>query len=86
MPAELVGLAADRALEQAEQAADLVVGPRPVLAAEGVQGEDRDAAPDGVPEEAPDRLDPGGVTLELGQAVGPCPAPVAVHDDRHVPG
>ena len=49
---QLVGLAADRRLEQAEQAVDLVVGARPVLAAEGVQGQDRDAAPDGVPEDA----------------------------------
>ena len=42
--AELVGLAPDGRLEQAEQPGDLLVRPSPVLAAEGVQGQDRDAA------------------------------------------
>ena len=42
--AKLVGLAPDRRLEEPEQAGDLLVGARPVLAAEGVQGQDRDAA------------------------------------------
>src|SRR5436190_350523 len=37
--AKLVGLVADRLLEQAEEARDLVVRARPVLAREGVQGE-----------------------------------------------
>src|SRR3989304_1373391 len=35
-------------------------------------------------EGAADRLDAGRVALELGQVPGPGPAPVAVHDDRHV--
>ena len=65
--AQLVGLAPDGRLEEAEQAGDLVVGAGPVLAAEGVQGQDRDAAPDRVAEQLADRLDAGGVTLELGQ-------------------
>ena len=72
------------AFEQAEQARDLVVGARPVLAAEGVQRQDRHAAPDGVAEDLADGLDAGGMPLELGQAVLAGPAAVAVHDDRHV--
>ena len=39
---ELVGVLADGAVDQAEQAGDLVVGPAPVLAAEDIQGEDLD--------------------------------------------
>ena len=41
---ELLGLAADGRLEEAEQPGDLLVGPRPVLAAERVQRQDRNAA------------------------------------------
>jgi hypothetical protein len=37
-------------------------------------------------EDAPDRLNAGGMAFELGQATGAGPATVAVHDDRDVPG
>ena len=84
--AQLVGLVADRLAQQLEQARDLVVGAGPVLAAERVQGEHRDPAPDGVLEQPADGLDPRGVPLELGLAVGTGPATVAVHDDRDVAG
>ena len=57
---------ADRRLEQAEQPDDFFVGAGPVLAAEGVQRQHRDTAADRVPQEVPDRLDAGGVALELG--------------------
>ena len=67
-----------------EQAGDLLVGARPVLAAERVQGQDRDAAGDRVAEESADGLDAGGVTVELGQVALPRPAAIAVHDDRDV--
>ena len=77
---------ADRRLEQAEQAGDLLVGARPVLAAERVQGQDRDTASDRVAQEPADGLDAGRVAVELGQVVLACPAPVAVHDDRDVAG
>ena len=36
-------------------------------------------------QDRPDRFDAGGVTLGLGQAALPSPAPVAVHDDGNVP-
>ena len=71
-------------LEQAEQAVDLVVRAGPVLAAEGVQGQDRDTAPDGVAEDLADGLDAGGMSVELRQALLAGPAAVAVHDDRDV--
>ena len=67
--AELVGLAPDGGLEQPEQADDLVVGAGPVLAAERVQRQHRDAASDRVAEEVADGLDAGGVAVELGQVV-----------------
>jgi len=35
-------------------------------------------------EQAADGLDAGGVTLQLGQVANAGPAPVAVHDDRHM--
>src|SRR5439155_20702317 len=82
--AKLVGLAPDRRLEEAEQAHDLVVGPGPVLAAERVQGQDLDPAPNGMPQEAPDRLDAGRMALQLRYPALAGPAPVAVHDDRDV--
>ena len=84
--AQLVGLGADRGLEEAEQAGDLVVRAGPVLAAEGVQGEDPDAATDGVLEDLADGLDPGGVAVDLGLIALARPTAVAVHDDRHVLG
>src|SRR5207302_1438893 len=65
--AELRCFASDGLLEEAEQAIDLVVGAGPVLAAERVQRQDRDATAHDVAEQAPDRLDAGGVTLELRQ-------------------
>ena len=40
--------------------------------------------PDRVPEQLADRLDAGGVALELRGAAGAGPAAVAVHDDRDV--
>ena len=83
---ELVGLARDRAAEEVEQPRDLVVGAGPVLAAERVDREHRDAAPDRVLEEAADRLDPGRMAVEVRQVPGAGPAAVAVHDDRDVPG
>ena len=83
--AELGRLAADRRLEQTEQAGDLVVRAGPVLATEGVQRHDRDAAADGVAEERPDGLDAGRVTIELRQVAEARPAAVAVHDDGDVP-
>ena len=84
--AELVGLVADCLRQQPEQAGHLFVGPGPVLAAERVQREHRDAAPDRVAQQLADRLDPGGVPLEVGLAAGARPAAVAVHDDRDVAG
>ncbi len=83
---QLVRLAPDRLLQELEEPHDLVVGPRPVLATEGVEGHDRDAAPNGVAQELADRLDAGGVAVDLGDAPSPGPAAVAVHDDRDVPG
>ena len=70
-----------RALEEAEQAHDLVVGAGPVLAAEGVQGEHRELAPDGVPEHLADGLDAGRVALQLGCTAAAGPAAVAVGDE-----
>ena len=64
--AQLGGLIADRILEQPEEPDDFVVGAGPVLAAEGVQRQDRDAAADRVTKRSPDGLDAGRVTLELG--------------------
>ena len=81
---KLVGLAADGALEQAEEAMDLVVRAGPVLAAEGVQGQHRDTAPDGVAEDLADGFHAGGMSVELRQALLAGPAAVAVHDDRDV--
>ena len=62
---EFLGLAPDGRLEQPEQAGHLVVRAGPVLAAERVQRQDRDAAPDRVAEQRADRLDAGGVAVEL---------------------
>jgi len=81
---ELGRLAPDRLLEEGEQAADLVVRAGPVLAAEGIHGDDRDAPPDRVAEEGPDRLDAGGMAFDLGQPALASPAAIAVHDDRDV--
>ena len=81
---QLGRLVADDLLEQHEEAAYLVVGASPILPAEGVQREDRDPAPDGVADDLADPLDAGGVTLHLCQAPAASPAPIAVHDDRHV--
>ena len=83
---QLRRLAPDRVLEQAEQPDHLVVGTGPVLAAERVQRQDRHRAPDRVLQQAADRLDAGGVALDLLQAVLAGPSAVAVHDDRHVAG
>src|SRR6266511_2502948 len=79
---EPVGLPAHRRLQQGEQAAHLLVRASPVLPAERVQGQVGDAAPDRVTEYVADGFDARGVALELRQAALPCPAPVAVHDDR----
>ena len=81
---QLVGLAADGRLEQAEQAPDFVVGARPVLAAERVQRQDGDAPSDGMAEDLADGLDAGGMPIELRQPLLACPATVAIHDDRDV--
>ena len=82
--AQLGRLVADDLLQQHEEAADLLVGAGPVLAAEGVEREHLDAAPDGVADDLPDRLDAGGVAVHLGLAARLGPAPIAVHDDRDV--
>jgi len=84
--AELGRLASDRALEQAEEADDFLVGARPVLPAEGVQGQHRDAAANRVAQQAADRLDARGVAVQLGDAAAAGPTSVAVHDDCDVPG
>ena len=81
-----VGLVADRRFEESEEPDHLVIRAGPVLAAEGVQGQDRDAPPDRVAEELADRLDPGRVPFELGEAALTGPAAIAVHDDGHMAG
>ena len=81
---QLGRLALDRVLEQLEQAGHLVVRTRPVLAAEGVQREDRHTAPDDVAQQGPDGLHAGRVAFELGPVMAARPAAVAVHDDRDV--
>ena len=79
-------LVADRRLEQADEHLDLAARAGPVLAAERVDREHRDAPPDGVLDDRSDGLDAGRVALRLGQAALPRPAAVAVHDDRDVTG
>ena len=82
--AQLGGLIADGTLEQPEQPDDFLVGAGPVLATEGVQRQDRDTAADRVPQQVPDGLDAGGVTLELGDVPLAGPAAIAIHDDGDV--
>jgi hypothetical protein len=62
------------------------VPPAVVLAAEGVEGQDPDATPAGMAEDAPDGLHAGRMALQLRQAALARPAAVAVHDDRDVVG
>ena len=75
---------ADDLLQQEEEAAHFLVGPGPVLPAEGIQGQDFDATPDGVADDLADGLDASRVAFHLRLAAGLRPAAVAVHDDRHV--
>src|SRR6185436_18044071 len=84
LPTQFVGLAADRGFQQAEEATDLIVRSRPVLATEGVQREYRHATSDGVAEDLADGLDPRRVAVELRKALLARPAAIAVHDDRDV--
>ena len=81
---QLVGVLAHGAIDQAEQAGDLFVGPAPVLLAEDVQRQDLDAAVGRDLDDGPDGLDPLDVAGDARQPAGSCPAAVAVHDDRDV--
>ena len=79
------GVVTDGGVEQREQHLDLLARARPVLAAEGVDGEHLDATLLGPLDDGPDRVHARGVTLGLGDAALARPSAIAVHDDRDMP-
>src|SRR5487761_2497454 len=83
---QLRRLGADRLVQQGKQPRHLDVRAGPVLAAEGVEGEDGDLSPDRVLHQPANLVDPGGMSIELRDAVGARPATVAIHDDGDVNG
>jgi len=76
---------ADEPLHQAHQLAHLVDRPRPVLAGERVKREILDPHGARLADDAAHRLHPAPVALGAAQAPLQRPAPIAVHDDRHMP-
>ena len=83
---ELIPAAADDVAVEPHEEADLLGRAPPVLRGEGVGGQMRDAQLDGTGDDVEQRRLAGLVALRPGQAALVGPAPVAVHDDRHVPG
>ena len=80
--AAAVGLRDEVAAQQTEQRFDLVTGPMPVVAGEGVQGESIDALPRGGERHRFHDARTGAVTCQARQIALGGPAAVAIHDDR----
>src|SRR6202035_1183740 len=83
---EVGQIVADEAAQQAHQLADLGGRSRPVLGAEGKYRQNADAEIAGGAHRAAQRLDAAPMALPARPAARRRPAPVAVHDDGHVPG
>jgi len=81
---QLRQIVADEAAQQPHQFADFACGPRPVLGAEGEDGDDLDADFAGGADRASHRLDAAPVALDPRHAACRRPAPVAIHDDGDV--
>jgi hypothetical protein len=71
---------------QPHQQVDLILGSAPVLGRKRVEGEPTDAEIVGRPHDVTHRFHAGPVPVGTRKAPAFGPAPVAVHDDGHVPG
>ena len=65
---------------------DLLLGPLPVLGAEGVKREGLDIEPGAVRDDRPNVGGSFDVPVDAGQVAQVRPPPVAIHDDGNVPG
>ena len=70
--------------EELHERPHLLLGPRPVLRAEGVEGEGLEPDAARLARHRPDRLRALAVSRDAGQAARLGPAAVAVHDDGDV--
>jgi len=75
---------ANKTAQQPHQLADFRRRSRPVLGAEGEDGEKFDAQIAGRPHRTPQRLDPAAMPLPARQAARRRPPPIAIHDDGNV--
>src|SRR6266540_5206592 len=83
---KLSRLAVDHLAENLHQARDLVVRAAPVLGRESVQRQDLDPEFDTALDDPADVLGPSAMSCQPFEAALVRPAPVAIHDDRHVLG